>query len=434
METILESQTNRVKSPEPREDLVRDLLSELRRLAEETGTLDTPYLAYALILDAQRERASDVHIEPRSDNYRLRMRIDGYLHDAAILNVPHARILLNQFKAISDLDPIVRFTPKDTRATVVLPKGKIDLRLALAPCQHGEKLAIRLLDPQRLERSIRELGMEPAMLAQLEQWLENVSGMFLAAGPTGSGKTTTIYALMHELKFRNKSIVSLEDPVEYQIDGITQIKIDELHRVDFAEGVKAILRLDPDFLVLGEMRDKASARSAINAALSGRALLSTIHCRDAVGAVTTLRNWDLLDQEIAESLVVVVAQRLVRRLCEKCKREVKPSDKELRWFVANGFTPPPTLWAPAGCKYCNQIGYFGRIGVFELWRLTDDDYQAILRHRDEHSLRQALAIRRGQNIVNDAVQKVRSGLTSLQEVKGLGIGLSNASERLDQAL
>ena len=147
-----------------------------------------------------------------------------------------------------------------------------------------------------------------------------------------------------------------------------------------------------------------------------------------------MRNWDLLDQEIAESLVVVVAQRLVRRLCEKCKREVRPSDKELRWLTGNGFAPPPILWAPVGCKYCNQIGYFGRVGVFELWRLMGDDYQAILRHRDEHSLRQALAIRRGQNIVNDAVQKVRSGLTSLQEVKGLGIGLSNASERLDQAL
>ncbi len=422
MQTSLESQ-NPGKTPELRTDFVRGLLSELKRLAEECGTLDTPDLAYALIQDAQRERASDIHIEPRSDSYRLRLRIDGVLHDAAVLNVPQARILINQFKAISDLDPIIRFTPKDTRTTVMLPTNKIDLRLALAPCQHGEKLAIRLLDPQRLERSIRELGLEPLMLAQIEDWLENVSGMFLAAGPTGSGKTTTIYALMHELKFRTKSIISLEDPVEYQIDGITQIRIDELHHVDFAEGVKAILRLDPDFLVLGEMRDKASARSAINAALSGRALLSTIHCRDAVGAVTTLRNWDLLDQEIAESLVVVVAQRLVRRLCEKCEKEVKPNDNELRWFEANHFAPPAALWQASGCKHCNEIGYYGRIGVFELWRLTDDDYHAILTHRDERALRQALAARRGQNILNDAVQKVRVGLTSLSEVRTLSVGV-----------
>ena len=405
-----------------RRDFVPRLLSELRRMEEECGTLDAPDLAYALILDAQRERASDVHIEPMSESYRLRVRIDGCLHDAAILNVPQARILLNQFKAISELDPIVRFTPKDTRATVMLPKGKIDLRLALAPCQHGEKLAIRLLDPQRLERSIRELGMEPTMLAQLEQWLENVSGMFLAAGPTGSGKTTTIYALLHELKFRNKSIVSLEDPVEYQIDGITQIKVDELHHVDFAEGVKAILRLDPDFLMLGEMRDKLSAQSAINAALSGRALLSTIHCRDAVGAVTTLRNWDIADQEIAESLVVVVAQRLVRRLCEKCKREMSLSESDRKWFEAIEVQPPAKVWVPAGCKHCNQIGYFGRVGVFELWRLDEMDYRAILAHKDEHSLRAALARRREQSILGDAAQKVACGTTSLNEVRSIAGG------------
>jgi general secretion pathway protein E len=429
MGTVLEPQaSSQSKRPELRTELVRGLLSELRRLAEESGTLDTPDLAYALIMDAQRERASDIHVEPRSDNYRLRLRIDGVLYDAAALHVPQARILLNQFKAISDLDPVVRFTPKDTRTTVALPAGKVDLRLALAPCQQGEKLAIRLLDPQRLERSIRELGLEPSMLAQLEEWLEHVSGIFLAAGPTGAGKTTTIYALMHELKFQNKSIISLEDPVEYQIDGITQIKIDELHHVDFAEGVKAILRLDPDFLVLGEMRDKASARSAINAALSGRALLSTIHCRDAVGAVTTLRNWDLLDQEIAESLAVVVSQRLVRRLCDKCKKEVKPVDNDVRWFDTHHFARPAKVWQPSGCKHCNQIGYFGRIGVFELWRLTDEDYHALLTHRDEHALRRAISTRLGQNIINDAVLKVRSGLTSLSEVKGLGFGSYDTNE------
>ena len=420
--TIAEMVIPATKGNPLRRDFVPRLLSELRRMEEECGTLDTPDLAYALLLDAQHQRASDLHIEPRSDGYRVRLRVDGTLHDATTLPVSDAKILLNQFKAISDLDPITRFTPRDTRATVILPQGKLDLRLALAPCQHGETLAIRLLDPQRLERSIRELGLAPAMLAQLEHWLENVSGMFLAAGPTGSGKTTTIYALLHELKFRNKSIVSLEDPVEYQVDGITQIKVDELHHVDFAEGVKAILRLDPDFLMLGEMRDEASARSAINAALSGRALLSTIHCRDAVGAVTTLRNWDILDQEIAESLVVVVAQRLVRRLCEKCRRETKVSDADAKWFDSLKIPPPPTLWVPGGCRHCNQIGYFGRVGVFELWRLDEADYRAILAHKDEHGLRAALARRREQSILGDAAQKAACGTTSLNEVRSIAGG------------
>jgi type II secretory ATPase GspE/PulE/Tfp pilus assembly ATPase PilB-like protein len=174
--------------------------------------------------------------------------------------------------------------------------------------------------------------------------------------------------------------------------------------------------------MLGEMRDEASARSAINAALSGRALLSTIHCRDAVGAVTTLRNWDILDQEIAESLVVVVAQRLVRRLCEKCRRETKVSDAYAKWFDSLKIPPPPTLWVPGGCRHCNQIGYFGRVGVFELWRLDEADYRAILAHKDEHGLRAALARRREQSILGDAAQKAACGTTSLNEVRSIAGG------------
>jgi hypothetical protein len=196
--------------------------------------------------------------------------------------------------------------------------------------------------------------------------------------------------------------------------------VDELHHVDFAEGVKAILRLDPDFLMLGEMRDKLSARAAINAALSGRALLCTIHCRDAVGAVTTLRNWDIADPEIAESLVGRRGAAPRRRLCEKCQRERGISESERKWFDAIEAQAPAKVSVPTGCKYCNQIGYFGRVGVFELWRLDEMDYRAILAHKDEHSLREALARRRERSILTDAAQKVAAGNHQPGRSRGLG--------------
>jgi len=358
---------------------------------------------------------------------RLRFRIDGVLADVADLPTEHGRVVVNQFKAISDLDPVTRFTAKDTRATVELDGAPLDIRLALAPCHHGEVLVVRLLDPKRLERSIEELGFSGRTLAQIEQWLENVNGMFLCAGPTGSGKTTTNYALLHELKFADRAIVSIEDPIEYQIDGITQIKIDELHHVDFAEAVKSVLRLDPDFLMLGEIRDAASAHSAVNAAISGRVLLSTVHCRDAVGAITALRNWGLPDHEIAEALAVVVAQRLVRKLCPDCRRKVKASASNSKWLAAMHLPKRATLWEATGCNKCQNLGYLGRTGVFELWHLDEDDYDLIIGHADEHTLRQRLAAKSHETLLRDAFAKMIDGTTSLSEIQKLS-GLSGVSK------
>jgi len=410
-----------------RNDLAPEFLRALKTLAAH-GHVDSSALALSLLSDAQRARVSDIHFEPRTSGMHLRFRIDGALSDVAELPADHGRIVINQFKAISDLDPVTRFTAKDTRATVDLDDAALDIRLALAPCHHGEALVVRLLDPKRLERSVEELGLSGRTLAQIEQWLENVTGMFLCAGPTGSGKTTTNYALLHELKFADRAIVSIEDPVEYQIDGITQIRIDELHHVDFAEAVKSVLRLDPDFLMLGEIRDAASAHSAVNAAISGRVLLSTVHSRDAVGAITALRNWGLPDHEIAEALVVVVAQRLVRKLCPHCRRKVKPSASDLKWLSAMNLSTRATLWDATGCNECQNLGYRGRTGVFELWRLDETDYHLLLDHADEHALRQSFAAKSQNTLLSDAFGKVLDGTTSLAEIRKLS-GLSVATKQ-----
>ena len=283
--------------------------------------------------------------------------------------------------------------------------------------------------PKRLERFIDDLGLTPRNLQRLETWLENVNGMFLAAGPTGCGKTTTVYSLLHELKFADRIIVSLEDPLEYEVDGITQVQLDQKHHLNFAEGVKSMLRLDPDFLMIGEIRDGASANAAVGAAITGRVLLSTIHSRDAIGVITALRNWGVADHELAESVSVVVAQRLVRMLCSDCKEKATPTDGDAQWLKSAGLPVPTQIWRAKGCLKCGNLGFVGRTGVFEMWELREKDYDLILAHADERSIRQHLARLQHSSLMEDAMTKVADGTTTLDELKRASSG-ALPSERL----
>ena len=405
-----------------RYDLVPFFHNELERcFRQQTPDLNTPpELPSKLVVDAWHLNASDIHFEPRSNGARVRLRIDGLVWDVAELTDEEAKVFLNQFKAMAAVDPVVRFLPGDASASFKVLDRNLDLRVALAPSSRGETMAVRLLDTKRLERSIVELGLDAANVQKFKDWLGVISGMFLAAGPTGSGKTTTAYSLLHELKSANRIIIALEEPVEYQVDGVTQINIDALHNLTFAEGIKAMLRHDPDFLMLGEIRDAASAQTAARAAISGRGLLSTIHCRDAVSSVTALRHWGLSDREIADSLAVVVAQRLARRLCERCRKRVRPPAAEVAWLKSIRIAAPAKVWQPEGCKECKNLGYRGRIGIFEVWRLREEDYQGILAGADELALKRNLARRGHQFLIADALRKVENGITSLQEIKRLG--------------
>ena len=416
-----------------REKLATDFLCELDRHEAKpephSGTSWEPRLVHALVQDAARARASDVHIEPGSDSAAVRFRIDGVIADIASITIAQAKLVINQLKALANLDPVTSFVPRDAHASCAVDSGQLDLRLALTPSQTGEALAIRLLDPRRLQRSIDDLGLATSDLQLLESWIEDGNGMFLAAGPTGSGKTTTVYSLLHELKKGDRAVVSLEDPVEYQIDGIVQVQLDERHHLNFGEGIRQMLRLDPDYLMLGEIRDAVSARAAVDAAISGRALLSTLHCRDVVGAVTALRNWGLHDHEIAEVLSVVVGQRLVRRLCPQCRRTRQLTEKERRWFSTVALAAPKRVADASGCGQCGHIGYSGRTGIFELWRLNELDYDAILKHSDEHALRRALAEREHHSILVDGLAKLRAGVTSVSELRRAG-GAAFPSQQL----
>ena len=245
-------------------------------------------------------------------------------------------------------------------------------------------------------------------------------GMLLVAGPTGSGKTTTLYTLLNQLRLGESHVVTLEDPVEYEIPGINQIQVDEASGLDFATGTRSLLRLDPDYVLIGEIRDPDSARAALNVAGSGRSLMGTLHSRDAVGVVSSLRHLGLGDAEISANLGLVVAQRLVRRLCEHCRERGALPEREREWLGAMGVAPPEQAWHAVGCRRCDGLGFRGRTGVFEVWQPTDEDHGLILRHADEASLRRALKARGVTLMLQDGLTKADQGVTTLREVLRMG--------------
>ena len=378
-------------------------------------------IAHTLLEDAVHQRATDVHLDPEPVGTRVRVRIDGKLLDAAVLTPEQGARVLRHFKATSGLDSNDRFHPADARRTETVDGRSIDLRIASLPSILGEKLSIRILDRTRVLHRLQQLGFADDQRTAIEQWLLDMSGMFLIAGPTGSGKTTTAYALLHELTLQERSVVTIEDPVEYQVEGITQIQTNRRHGLSFGEGLRAMLRADPDYLFLGEIRDHDAAHAALEASGSGRILMTTIHAPDAVGAVTALRNFGLADPQISSSLHTVIAQRLVRRLCSHCRHPQPLNEEDRKWLASVGLKPTTEqAWAATGCDQCRNLGYHGRIGIFEIWRLSDLDHRAILHSHDERSLRASVNARGLRTLFQDGWCKAEAGITSLAELRALG--------------
>jgi type II secretory ATPase GspE/PulE/Tfp pilus assembly ATPase PilB-like protein len=267
---------------------------------------------------------------------------------------------------------------------------------------------------------VEQLGVSGQGIEWIRQWMDATTGMFLVAGPTGSGKTTTLYSLLQELKLGDSHVVTLEDPVEYAVPGINQIQVDNDNGLSFTRGTQAMLRLDPDYVLLGEIRDSASASAAVSVSSSGRALMGTLHSRDAVGTVTALRNLGLDDYEIASNLGLVVAQRLVRTLCQACKVEREPDHTEQQWLRACDRDIPEKTWAPVGCPKCDGLGFHGRMGVFEVWQLTEQDHTMILAHEEEQALRYSVSERGTPRMLDDGLAKAAEGLTTLRELLRAG--------------
>lgn len=373
----------------------------------------------ALLEDAQRERVSDIHIDPTRDGYQMRFRIDGVLMEVALFDRDLGLHLLRSFKSQADLDPGFERKPQSGRADFVVAGRPISVRVATAPGVQGEKVVLRLLTAEAASLSLHQLGLSDRDHDRIVSHVQDVRGMILVSGPTGAGKTTTLYALVRELQRSSRSIVTLEDPVEGAIDGVTQIQINEKQGLTFAEGMSGLLRLDPDIVAIGEMRDTTSARAALEVAQAGHACLSTLHARDVAATISVLRNFGITDQEIACSVDLVVSQSLVRRLCESCRKEASPSDAETKALVAWGQPVPPRTWQAVGCQECAASGYRGRMGVFEVHRMGEQDAALIQAHADERTLRHHIKHHGTGSLLDDLLLKAAKGETSISEIQGV---------------
>jgi type IV pilus assembly protein PilB len=325
-----------------------------------------------LIIQALRDRASDIHIEPLETHVRLRFRIDGVLHDILELPASMALALVSRLKILSNLNIVERRRPQDGQISMIVEGHDINVRVAIVPTMFGEKVVLRLLDKSRPLFHTTELGMSKETAHRYEELIHSPFGMVACSGPTGSGKTTTLYATMLALNNPGLNITTIEDPIEYVVPEINQIQINPAADLTFVTGLRSILRQDPDIILVGEIRDADTARIAVRSALTGHLVLSSIHATDAASAVQRFVEMGIEPFLLSSSLAAVVAQRLVRRICPHCIVEYSPSEDELGFYRNAGGPSKETFVQGAGCTFCAHTGYLGRIGVYELLTLTDD--------------------------------------------------------------
>ena len=395
-------------------ELVRGLLEAIDENAREP---ESAYEAEALLRDALREGASDIHLDAGLEGILVRVRVDGTLLDAARLEQSQGQRVGNQLRTLARLDPLAAVTPAEGWGSYVVEDQEVGLRISVVPTLHGDKLAVRLIEAAQITRQLEELGLAEDDRECVHQWVQDAGGMLVAAGQTGSGKTTTLYALLERFRREERQVVTLEDPVEYGIPGINQIQVDRRHGLDFPNGVRSMLRLDPDLMLLGEIRDAPSAEAAVDAAASGRALLTTLHARDAVGTVQVLKNLGLDAYQIGAYVRLIIAQRLVRTLCPQCREEGPPDRITVRWLESLGREVPERVWHPVGCEECSGVGYEGRTGIFEVWRLDDDDVGLLLESPSDRDLREHLRAKGHRFLQDEALRKAAAGVTTLEELR-----------------
>ncbi|MFW5839849.1 MAG: type II secretion system ATPase GspE [Planctomycetota bacterium] len=374
-------------------------------------------LVNLVLFEAVRQQASDIHVQPYEDRLVIRMRIDGVLFDTFDLPAGDQAELVSRIKVMSRMNIAEKRLPQDGRASVQIGDRQIDLRVSTVPASHGERVVIRLLDKSVRLYTLDQLGMAPAALRRFADLIGVEHGLILVTGPTGSGKTTTLYAALGQINSTERNIITLEDPIEYQLDGISQIQIAEKKGMTFASGLRSVLRQDPDIVMIGEIRDRETAVMAIQSALTGHLVFSTLHTNDAASAVTRLLDLGIEPYLVSSSLVGVLAQRLVRRVCGACSRPVRPNKLQLRSLggqldaaAMSGFR------VGSGCPACRQTGYQGRAGVFELLR-TDEAIRRLIQQRSSAAEIHSAALDAGmQSLAADALGKATRGITSLEEV------------------
>ncbi len=404
----------------------KDLQKAFDELMKEVGQYAEPPVSKVvdMIIDyAYQDRASDIHLEINEAESLTRFRIDGMLHD--MLRMPkhlHDQVI-TRIKVLSRLRTDEHLSPQDGKMRLRLEEEDLDLRVSILPIVEGEKCVLRLLASHFRQFSLVDLGMNEEDLAKVQKAISKSFGMVLSTGPTGSGKTTSIYSLIKILNTREKNITTIEDPVEYRIKGINQIQVNAKTNLTFASGLRSILRQDPNVVFVGEIRDNETASIAVNAALTGHLVLSTLHTNDAATTLPRLTDMDIEPFLVASTVNVIIAQRLMRKICEMCKASLQVAKGELMRSIPEativryfGHEEMLTVYQGQGCKVCNMTGYAGRIGVFEVLKVTKNIRKLIIEKRDADVIAQA-AIEEGMTtMLDDGLKKIAKGVTTISEV------------------
>jgi type IV pilus assembly protein PilB len=373
-------------------------------------------LVNKIVTQALRDRASDIHIEPTEDRIRIRYRIDGALREVLSLPYSTGPELVSRIKIMADMDIVERRRPQDGQFETTIDGGGVDVRVATGATIFGETAVLRLLDKSRSMKHLSELGMPNATYDRFLAIVRKPYGMILCSGPTGSGKTTTLYATLAEISRTELNVMTIEDPVEYVFPAINQMQINLQADVTFASGLKSILRQDPDVILVGEIRDEETARIAVQSALTGHVVMSSLHATDAISALYRLIDMGIEPFLMASSLVGVVGQRLVRKICPSCVTVYQPTAVEREWYDRIGGTPKETFKHGAGCNYCSDTGYRERVGVYEVLAVTDELRQLIVNGAAPQEMR-ALAESQGMRTMSrEAVELVAADITTIDEV------------------
>jgi len=375
-------------------------------------------LVNKIFFQAVHSRASDIHIEPYENEVRVRFRIDGFLHNMFELPKQHAAAVVSRLKIMANLNIAERRLPQDGQSRIKIGTNTVDIRVSVVPTHSGERVVLRLLDKASGKRGLDRIGFSRELLKRFRNLIRLSHGIILLTGPTGSGKTTTLYGAITELNCEERNILTVEDPIEYQLPGVGQMQIKPKINLTFANCLRHILRQDPDVIMVGEIRDAETARIAVQASLTGHLVFSTLHTNDSASAATRLLDMGVEPYLISSSVVAVMAQRLVRTICPHCKSPYRPGEQMLSLLDHTGASAATQrrLYKGLGCKNCFQTGYLGRSGIFELLVIDDQIKELISRRAGSHIIKQAAVEKGMKTLREDGIEKVLAGQTTLEEV------------------
>ncbi len=398
-----------------REEIPDEDTDSVTKVSEEAPIIR---IAHTIIIQAIKDSASDIHVEPDRRGVRVRYRIDGVLHEVMPLPKYIDKPLVSRLKIMSSMDIAERRIPQDGRIPIRWDNKDFDLRVSCLPTIFGEKIVMRILDKTNVLIGLNKLGFAAEVQAQVEELVAQPNGMFLSTGPTGSGKTTTQYSVLHKLNSPEKNIITIEDPVEYQLSGISQVQVHKKAGLTFANALRSFLRQDPDIIMVGEMRDLETASIAVESSLTGHLVLSTLHTNDAPSAIIRMIDMGVEPYLVSATVIGVLAQRLGRRVCAKCKKPYEVPAGELRRFGFKASNPDEmvTLWRGEGCETCRNTGYKGRIGLYELMTVNDEIAELIVRHAPLADIREAAKANGMHELREDGLEKVLQGITTPDEV------------------